>query len=149
MPRSFSIAGIVCIAIASVSCSDASAPPDLTPGPLPTKIVITDAVIENVASDFGPYQVVRIGLRNDGGPGTYYLQFRRHTSIAGGVATFEESEAVNAPTGFHESRVFEGLDLGDPDVVAVFTRPANTINFVETDCKPLHAGADCNGFWDY
>ena len=149
MPRSFSIAGILCAAIASASCSDAAAPPDLRPGPPPTKIVITAVTVENLGVDFGSYQVVRIGLRNDGGPGTYYLQFRRYPSTVGGVASFQESEALNAPTGFNESRVFEALDLGSPDVVAVFTRPANTINYVETDCKPLRAAADCNGFWDY
>ena len=148
MPKSFPLAGILLGALISAACSDATAPAR-APEPPPTHVVITGLAMVTLGSAIEEFPVMKVSLRNDGGPGSYYLEFRRDPALVGGVATYTLSESRNITNAFDGSELFDPFDFELSDVVTVYSRIGTSLQSVATDCKALRAGAHCGGAWDY
>ena len=148
MPKSFPLAGILVGALISAACSDATAPAR-GPEPPPTHVVITGLAMVTLGSAIEEFPVMKVSLRNYGGPGSYYLEFRRDPALVGGVPTYSQSESRNIANVFEGSELFDPVDFELADVVTVYTRVGTSQQSLPTDCKALRAGAHCGGAWDY
>jgi hypothetical protein len=148
MPKSFPLAGILVAALAAAACSDSVAP-SRGPQPPPTHVVITDLAMVTMGSAIEEFPVLKVSLRNEGGPGSYYLEFRRDAVAAGGAPTLASTESLNISNAFEGSQLLDPADFELSDVVTVYSRTANASQFLATDCRALHAGAHCGGTWDY
>ena len=91
--------------------------------------------------------MIVIGLKNFGGPGTYYIEFRHTPATEGGPPTFTRTESRNISTGEAWTLKLELGELGDPEVLTVNTRAANSTQFIETDCRVLRGTYVCDQGW--
>jgi hypothetical protein len=149
MRQSAMFAAALSILITLSGCRDVSAPqpePVRKIDPKPTMVVITDLVIDDL--QLGQPALMKITLKNNGGPGTYYIEFRYSPAAPGGAPTFGRTESLNVPTGYTGTQVLDMSEVGDPEVVTVNTRAEHESIFLETDCRVLRGTYVCDQGWD-
>jgi hypothetical protein len=101
-----------------------------TPEPTVPGVVVVDG---NLAQGSGE-QTVTLHVRNDGGAGSYRLQFWGKPTSAGGPDTFLGDTDPVEVTADYDTEVSYGLDPEPAAAfVVVFTRDATNNKFLQTD----------------
>ena len=131
------IARIAFVALLA-GCGGGGSGPDNTDGggnqPPPGPGVAGVVVVDGDVTQGSGQQTAMLHLRNDGGAGSYRLQFWGKPTTAGGPDTFLGATDPIEVTADYDAQVSYRISPApDASFVVVFTRDASNNKFLETD----------------
>jgi hypothetical protein len=107
-------------------------PPPPPPPPLgPTSVVLKDASTTRAVNS---NDQVTVHVHNNGGDGSYYLEFWALPNSPGGAPRVAQSDPVNVLAAYDETLVYN-MPFSFVQSVKVKSRPVNTALYTQTDCR--------------